>query len=467
MSEKQSVALYSLFASAGLAMLKLAAGLLTGSLGILSEAIHGVLDFGATVITLVAVRWADQPPDEVHQYGHGKAESIAALIETGLLFATTGWIVYEAVHRLWTGSGDVLIAWWAFAIIGLSVVVDFNRSRALLRVAEKTSSEALEADALHFSSDMWSSLVVLFGLGAVWAGYGWADPVSALIVAFFVSLAAWRLGQRTLATLLDAAPEGATERIGAILTAEPGVLAINRLRLRPAGGKLFVGAVVDIPRTTAVDNIVALKARLEAAITSAYPQADTTVTANPVSLDSETVFERVMLIAQRQAQAIHHLTVQRVGERMAVSFDLEVEGGMALGAAHEVATHLEDAVRAELGADVEVESHIEPLPDTTLTGHAAPAETAEPIIAALQRLAAAAPGLSDLHDIRVRQSDIGIFVHYHCRFAAVATVEQVHAALDHIDHDLREQAPEVRRVIAHAEPVGRKRHSALKSTPTA
>ena len=182
-SEKQKVALVSLLASAVLAAAKLVAAVFTGSLGILSEAIHSLLDTGATAITFAAVRISDRPPDETHHFGHAKVESVSALTATGLLFATTIWIVYEAIHRLLTGDTDATVAWWAVAIIAASIVIDFNRSRALRRVAQATASEALEADALHFTSDLWSSVVVLVGLAAAWAGYPWADSVAALAVA--------------------------------------------------------------------------------------------------------------------------------------------------------------------------------------------------------------------------------------------------------------------------------------------
>ena len=211
-SEKQKVALISLAASAVLSAFKLVAGLVTGSLGILSEAIHGLLDTGATVVTYFAVRLADRPADETHHYGHAKAESVSALIATGLLFVTTAWIVVEALSRLWTGEDHITVAWWAVAIIIASVVVDFNRARALDRVATREKSEALAADALHFSSDMWSSLAVLAGLGAVQLGYPAADALAALVVAFFVALAGLRLGRRTVDALLDAARKGRRRR---------------------------------------------------------------------------------------------------------------------------------------------------------------------------------------------------------------------------------------------------------------
>jgi cation diffusion facilitator family transporter len=458
-SEKQRAALLSIFASGGLAGSKLAAALFTGSLGILSEAIHSLIDLGATIITWFAVRWGDQPADETHHYGHGKIESVAALVETGLLFITTIWIVYEAMHRLLGGETHVDVTWWALAIVAGSIIIDFNRARVLNRVAQKTNSEALEADALHFSSDMWSSIAVLAGLSAQWAGVQWADAAAALLVSGFVALAGWRLGKRTLNTLLDAAPEGATDRIRDIAADIKNVSAVRRIRLRPAGGTLFAGVVIDVPRTLPVDDLVPLKEKVAAAIRESFPNADVTVTANPIALDDETVFQRVMMIAQRQLCAIHHLTVQRMPEdRLAVSFDLEVDGAMPLGQAHEIATRLEEAIRADLGKDVEVETHIEPLPDIQLSGGQVTGARLERIVARLKALAGPESRMSDIHNIRVRDTSEGVFVHYHCRFAPADTVDDVHTVIDRVDRQLREAMPEIRRVIAHAEPIGRKPH---------
>lgn len=457
-SEKQRVVVLSIFASLGLTITKFAAGLATGSLGILSEAIHSLIDLGATIITWFAVRWSDQPPDEEHHYGHAKAESVAALVETGLLFLTTAWIVYEAIKRLIGGEQHIDVTWWAIAVIVGSILVDFGRARALSRVARDTSSEALEADALHFSSDMWSSAVVLLGLVAVWLGYPMADAGAAIIVSFFVGLAGWRLGKRTLATLLDTAPVGATAELRSLIENTQGVLHLSSLRLRPAGATLFASAVVEVPRTMPVDDIVKLKDTLTEKIIERFPSADVTVTVNPVTLDDETVFQRVMLIASRRNLAIHHLTVQEIKGRLAVSFDLEVDGLMPLVEAHEHATLLEDAIRTELGPGVEVESHIEPQPERLLSGKDAPARTSTAIINLLTVLARKHPRLSDLHNIRIRENDQGLFVHYHCRFAPSETIDDVHTTVDQIENSLQAKFPAIRRVIAHAEPIGRVGH---------
>ncbi|MBZ0148492.1 MAG: cation diffusion facilitator family transporter, partial [Pseudorhodoplanes sp.] len=206
--DKEKVALGSIAASGGLTLAKGVVGAMTGSLAILSEAAHSLIDFAATVMTYLAVRVAGKPADDEHHYGHGKFESVAALAETALLFFLSGVVIYEAIKRLLGDQHAVEATIPAFVVIGASIVVDFVRARILGKVARETSSEALEADALHFSSDLWSSLAVLVGLAGVAAGLKWADAAAALVVATFVLVAGYRLGRRTIDTLLDTAPPG-------------------------------------------------------------------------------------------------------------------------------------------------------------------------------------------------------------------------------------------------------------------
>ena len=237
---KQRVALTSIFASGGLTIAKGVVGFSTGSLAVLSEAAHSLIDLAATIMTYFAVRVSGKPADEEHHYGHGKVESVTALAETALLFLLSGIVIWEAAHRLLGGAHHAVEATiWAFGVIAVSILVDFFRARLLYRVAAETSSEALEADALHFGSDMWSSIAVLIGLGAVALGYPWADSAAALIVAVFILIAGWRLGRRTVDTLTDTAPEGAAARISEIARHVGGVVAIERVRARPVGPALF------------------------------------------------------------------------------------------------------------------------------------------------------------------------------------------------------------------------------------
>ena len=244
MNDKEKAALGSIAASAALTAAKAIVGLLTGSLAILSEAGHSLIDLSATVLTYFAVRISGKPADAEHQYGHGKVESVTALAETALLFLLTGVVVWEAVQRLFGAQTHAVAATAAaFAVIIGSIIVDFFRSRTLRRVARETFSEALDADALHFSSDMWSSVAVLIGLGGVALGYPLSDAIAALAVAVFICIAGWRLGRRTIDTLTDTAPAGVSEQVAAIAREMPGVVAVERVRARPAGAVLFVDLV--------------------------------------------------------------------------------------------------------------------------------------------------------------------------------------------------------------------------------
>lgn len=456
--EKTTVAAWSLLASFLLATTKFAAALASGSLGLLSEAFHSTLDFLATAVTFFAIRYAERPADENHPFGHAKMESIAALIETGMLFGVTGWIVYESIIRLLEGGHTVEITWWIVAVVVGSIIIDFNRSRALQRTADKTGSDALAADALHFRADFWSSCAVLAGLGLSYAGFAWADPAAALVVAAFVAFAAYGLGQRTLATLLDAAPAGLAMNLSSIAQEVDGVLSVSAVRARPAGPTLFVELTIDVARTLHVSRIVEIKQEVAREILKQHPSADVNVSTNPVEIDDETAHDKIMHIATGHDAAIHHVTIQMTDERLAVSFDLEVDGNTPLSEAHEQATKLEEAIRDGLGGNVEVESHIEPRAPALLHGQEPTARIRNQLMAELAKLAKKEKQLSDLHNIRIRATEEGLFVHYHCRFAPETAVQTVHDVVDRIEVKLMENVRNVARVVAHAEPVGHERH---------
>lgn len=453
--QKQSAALGSIMASTLLTIAKFLAAIFTGSLGLLSEAIHGLLDVGATVMTYFAVRIADIPADEEHHYGHAKIESVAALAETGLLFVASGWIIWEAYHRIVGQGGEVDVGPVAIGVVAVSIVVDFFRSRSLLRVARLTNSQALEADALHFSSDMWSSAVVLGGLGVVMLGFPLGDAIAAIGVSGFVCLAGWRLGKRTIDTLMDAAPEGVAEKLRAIVDRVPGVVAIERIRARPSGATVFVDLDVAVSRTRSIEDLAAIKAAIVAAVKPQMPEAEVAVIAHPRALDDETVHERIMVIARNRALAIHHLTVQALpGERMSVSFDIEVDGRMTLEAAHAIASTLEQAIAEELGPGVEVETHIEPITVDWLAGLDADAATIADITRELTDAAARGGMVGEVHDVRVRATDEGIIVNFHCRADPAVSIRDLHAAIDDVERAVRATHLSVRRVIGHGEPIG-------------
>ena len=452
--QKEQVALTSIFASAALTLAKAIVGILTGSLALLSEAGHSLIDFGATVLTYIAVRMSGKPADEEHHYGHGKIESISALAETVLLFLLSAIVIWEAGRRLIAHEPPMVKATiWAFAVILVSIVVDFFRARALSRTAKQTSSHALEADALHFSSDLWASLAVLIGLAGVHYGLPWADTAAALVVAVLVCIAGWRLGRRTIDTLTDAAPHGVTDQVRAIARRVPGVVAVDQARAREAGDKIFIDLGATVSRTLPLDRVKATRDALIAAIRKSLPRAEVTVTTEPVALDNETILDRVMLIARNRALAIHHVTVQEIHGQLSVSLDLEVDGKLSLAAAHEIADKLEEAIASELGVDVEVETHIEPLEPPRTLGREAPPERVRAVEVALSELAAEGRTVRDIHDVRVREAEDGEIVNFHCRVDPSLTVQEVHSKVDELERALKLKSPQVARVIGHAEPM--------------
>jgi cation diffusion facilitator family transporter len=453
-SEKESVALSSIAASAGLTVAKGLVGIATGSLAILSEAGHSLIDLGATVMTYAAVRVSGKPADEQHHYGHGKIESISALAETALLFLLSGIVIWEAGKRLIEHDGHAVIAnIWAFGVIIVSIAVDFFRSRALSRTAKATSSHALEADALHFSSDLWASLAVLVGLVGVRLGLWWADSVAALVVAILVCVAGWRLGRRTIDTLTDVAPEGATEKITAVAARVPGVVKVDQVRAREVGDTTFIDLAVAVSRTLPIDRVNAIKGAVATAIRQEMPGAAPTVTTDPVALDNETVLDRVMVIARNRALAVHHVMVHELKDKLAISLDLEVDGKLSLRDAHAMADSLESAIAAELGATVEIDTHIEPLQPHRASGREAPPERVKAVAIALSELAAERQMLRDVHDVRVRETDEGEIVNFHCHVDPSLSVQTVHEKVDALERALRERAPSIKRVIGHAEPM--------------
>jgi len=248
MNEKQKVAGVSVLAAVFLTGIKLVVGVLTGSLGIISEALHSGLDLIAAVITFFSVRISDNPPDRRHHFGHGKVENLSAFLETILLFITCAWIIYEALHRLITGNTEIEVSIWSYIVVVLSIVIDITRSRALNRVAKKYNSQALEADALHFSTDIWSSAVVLLGLICANFGFFFADSVAALFVAIIVIVISYRLGKRSIAVLLDYAPGEKVSKVEDILKSLDQIETYHSLKVRIAGADTFVSVTVTLDK---------------------------------------------------------------------------------------------------------------------------------------------------------------------------------------------------------------------------
>jgi cation diffusion facilitator family transporter len=448
---KTSVAAISILASGSMALAKLVVGIAIGSLALISEALHSTIDLVATIITWAVVRVSDQPADAEHHYGHGKFESLSALGVTALLYLLAGGILVEAYSRLREGTPPPTISAVPFIVLVIDIAVNFWRARALHRAARETRSQALAADALHFASDVLGSFAVIAGLILAGLGFWWGDAAAAIAVAVMIGFLGLKMTRATVETLLDRAPEGVTERAEAAIRALPGVVDVERTRVRMVGPTYFIDTIVKVPRTYPIDRVEAIKRKAQEAVREALGDADLTFAAVPVARDNESVRERIMVIARNSGLAVHHVTVHDLGEKLIVSLDLEVDGEMPLVEAHDIAHNLERSIREDFGEDVEVDTHIEPLEPELPHGTDAAPERVAAIKVALTEIAANGV-IHDIHNVRVRDTDAGEIVNFHCRAAPSMSVIKVHQGVDEIERALRRAFPTIKRVISHAEP---------------
>ncbi len=452
-NQKESVAMSSVLAGFVLTAGKFVVGLLTGSMGILSEAAHSLLDLAAAIMTFFAVRYGDRPADKSHPYGHAKMESVSALIETGLLFLTSAWIVYEAVHRLISsGKVEVEATWYAFAVVFVSMLIDVSRSRALSKVAKATKSQALEADALHFSSDIYSSAAVLLGLVFVRLDVPGADAVAALVVAVFILLAGYRLGKRTIDVLVDRAPVGIADRAKSIAQTVQGVVDVGRVRVRPLGPNVFIEMSVGVNRKFSLAKVHEILKRVERKIQRDMPEAELLLHPKSVQLGNESVVEAVQVLASKHGLAVHEVVVDQLDGNRSISYHLEVPENFNLKKAHDVATHLENEIRQELGEEVEISSHLEPLKsDAILSSDISPEELAQ-VMEAISETDMEVPELSDVDHVQVRRIGRQLSVSFHCHARADMPLDQVHEASTRFEYLVKQKLKKIHRVVIHVEP---------------
>ncbi len=459
--EKRSVALSSVLAGVFLTVVKLVVGLMTGSLGILSEAAHSALDFAAAFVTWVAVRMSGRPADREHTYGHGKVENLSALLETTLLIFTCGWIIHEAIQRLFFKQVHVDATVWAFAIMVVSIVVDVSRSRALAGAARKYQSQALEADALHFSTDIFSSAVVLLGLAGVVAstrpGLHWlmkADAVAALGVAAIVLWVSYRLATRTIGQLLDAVPPGLRDDVAQAVRV-PGVVDVVRVRVRRSGPEAFADVTLTVGREAALGRAHEVATAAEAAVRRLLPGADVVVHVEPSEseggAEAEDTPETVRDVARRMGLAAHDINVERVLGSRSLEVHLEVEDSLSVAAAHDRATAFERALRERVPGLEKVVTHIEPSGTAVATERPEPQEEAH-VLEVLRELARDESLHCDPHEVTVRRTGDELGVSFHCTLDPDTAITAAHALTDRVERALRARLPGLGRVVIHVEP---------------
>jgi cation diffusion facilitator family transporter len=457
-AEKRAVAGNSVLAAIAVTVLKIVVGFATGSLGILSEAAHSALDLVAAIVTLLSVQVSDKPADADHQYGHGKVESFSAFVETALLLLTCLWIVYEAGRRLFFHHVEIEPTLPAFLVLFISMAVDYWRSRALGRIATKYDSQALEADALHFSTDIYSSGVVVLGLVLVMLGrkyqVGWlasADPVAALFVAGVVVYVSSRLARQTVDALLDAAPAGARAKIVVAVRGVAGLLEVDRVRIRRSGNRYFADLSVAMARNVTFQRSEQISRAVTAAVHEILPGADVIVRTVPRPGRTENIFDRVRAVATRNNVNVHDVSAQDFGGQLHVEQHLELDERLTMKEAHDRVTMLEAEIRREVPEISTILTHIESEPSTIETGDEIVRDAA--LEKKLKKIGSEIADVVDVHEVEIKRVRNRLYVSCHCTVSDDLPLSRVHDVQTELEIHFKLAEPELFRVLIHPEPL--------------
>lgn len=450
--EKRSVALYSIVASIAMIIGKAVVGVITGSLALLTDALHSFLDLSASIITYFAVRISDKPADREHHFGHGKVESLAALAEVLLLFITCGYIVYEAVTRLISGSSFIDLNVWAFIVVIVCILIDLSRVKALKRVAKKYSSQALAADALNFSTDILSSLVVLFGLGMVQLGIPWADSAAAIGVAIFIVTAVYRMAKQAIDVLLDRAPLEMEKDIRILVSEFPEIIGISALRVRSDGRTTFGALNLDVDRSLSFHKANRLKERLQNRLKEQHPLADITLTFNPVSKESELVAESIRFVVTSFDMPLHHLIINQTGDGYYISMHIEMPGNITLDTAHSRSEEIKKKLHESIPELKKVIIHTQPY-EHEVNGQVPDEERVSRIAREVENIVERFDGVEDCHNIVLMPYKDGLALSADIRLDGALPLEKTHLAAKQVEEKLRAEISELVSVTLHLEPL--------------
>jgi cation diffusion facilitator family transporter len=453
MVAQRRIALISVATACTLIAVKLVAGLVSGSLGLVSEAAHSGTDLVAALLTFFALGVAVRPADRSHPYGHAKAEHLAALAEASLLVVASLFIVWRAVDRLAGGApAGVRAEWWTFAVVGVVIALDASRASVLFRAASRYGSAALQASALHFASDLAGSLAVLTGLVFARAGFAEADSASALFVAALVLIAAGRLISSNVGVLMDRTPADAHAAARRAIQRITPPVELRRLRLRQAAGRHFADVVIGVSPGAAVGQAHTVADAVEQAVERALPGADVVVHVEPKRSSQAALRERALEAALQvpRVREIHNVSVVRVGDRTEVSLHLKLPGGTSLADAHALASQVEAAIMAALPEVDAVQTHLEPLAETSTARDAGLAE-ARAATDALRDIVSAVPGV-EIEDLRFLHTDAGLVTHVTLTVDEGSTLADAHARASEIEDRIRSARPGIADVIVHTEP---------------
>jgi cation diffusion facilitator family transporter len=438
-------------------------GLLTGSLGMLSDAAHSGIDLVGAALTFLSVRVSDKPADENHPYGHGKIENVSAFVETFLMLASSIWITYEAIVRIFFHPVAIRYSFWPLVVLALSITVDYWRSRKLMAVANRYGSQALEADALHFASDIWSTVAVFIGLSASWIGaqfhLGWlriADALAAIGVSLMILYFCGRLARRTVAALVDTIPPETHRRVLIELRHTDGVLSVDQARMRRSGNGYFADFTLSLSRHLTFQRTEELVKEATAAVERVLPNADVVIHTVPRATAAESIFDKVRAVAARNNVVLHDVSVQSIDDKLRVEQHIEVSETMALREAHQFVRRIEDEIRHELPQVEWVLTHIESEPATI--EHPVSIARDRAIEGHLRHAASLLPQILDIHEVVVGRMGDRLQVSCHCTLPDEMKMDRVHEVITALEDRFKMECPEAHRVLIHPEPATDNHH---------
>jgi len=447
-SPQRRTALVSVGAAACLVAIKLGTGIASGSLGLVSEAIHSGTDLVAALLTFFAIGVAVRPADVGHQYGHGKAEHLAALAEAAFLMLASLYIAYSAIGRI-TGSRDTEVdpQWWVIGVVVVVMAIDVSRLVVSRRAARRYHSAALESNALHFGSDLLGTGAVLVGLLIARAGYPNADSVAALLVAVLVLIAAGRLARRNVDVLMDRAPADAREVAEQAIAGISPPVELRRLRLRQAAGRHFVDVVIGVPSDDAVGQGHAAADAVESALDRALPESDVVVHVEPVA--GGTAAERVQAAALNvpRVREVHNISLVDVDGRPDISLHLKLPGDMSLDEAHEVATAVETAIHGAVPEARSVQTHIEPLEEVVVGRRTQDGAIDAEVTRIVREATGSAP-----REVRLVKTDGKLVAYVTVGLDAGTPLADAHGHASEIEEQIRREQPQIADVVIHTEP---------------
>jgi len=454
--KKLNIARSSMYAAIFIVVMKFLAAYLSGSLGVLSELFHSSTDLIATIATIISVKYSSKPPDEMHNYGHEKIESFSALFQVFILVAMCAYLVYESIDRIITHV-PVHINIFTFLVILICIFIDISRSRALMKVAKETKSQALEADSLHFASDIWSSVVVLIGMLFTYFNLTpLADPISAIIVSVLIIAASFRLTKRAFDSLMDRVPQGLRENIYKEIISMDGVEGIKNFRLRGSGSKIFVDMVILIARTQMFSRTHEIMDSVERRVTELSPDADVVIHSEPIETENETINDKIRMIVNSEGFKCHDIFSHKIDSNIYSELHVEIDDTNDLDLAHKKMSMLEEKIKENIPVITKVNIHLDE-PSELLFDTIDVTEKSRELIRHIENILKAKEYLKRFYDIKVVSSNDKLRVSLSCEFVSGMTFEEVHDKVTIMESKIylhiKSLYPNLSNVIIHAEPM--------------